>query len=880
MTDSLAHLTAALSDRYRLERQLGQGGMATVYLAYDLKHDRQVAIKVLRPELAAVIGAERFLAEIKTTANLQHPHILALFDSGKVDGTVFYVMPFIEGESLRDRLTREKQLPVDDALLIAREVADALEYAHQKGIIHRDIKPENILLHGGHALVADFGIALAASRSEGGSRMTETGMSLGTPHYMAPEQAMGERDITARADIYALGCVLYEMLVAEPPFQGATAQAIIARVMTEEPRSLTRQRKTIPPHVEAAVFTALSKLPADRFVSAAQFAAALEGKSVGRFGSSAIRGANRPIAQPPNRLTVYALGILATLSTLAAIWSWRRPAPDAGSGAVVTSTIVLPDSAPLAFIGKAPLAIGRTALALSPDGATLAYVAQRGSGTQLYLRPMDRDTALPLAGTEDACCPFFSPDGTWLVFYAHDKLSKVRLGFAGAPIPIMTVNSFVGADWGDDGWLVVSELQQRRVVRVNAETGLTEDLHLSMPRPQVLPGGRGIISDTSLFLPGSYERQRLLTAGRDARYSPTGHITFAHQGALWAVPFDLSKLKVTGEPLAILPHLRTEASLGMAQYTFARNGLLVYAPGGANDLSRLVSRTRAGRVDTLPFEPAQFGCISLSPDGNRIAARVADPATGQWDVWVYELANRTSLRLTSTGGLSCPGFTPDGRVTYVTRSSADVTISAEGANGRESPTTVATLRLNGMNSAIRYSPDGKRIAVYPTQDSSAANVLVYDLDGGALHPVATTPANEWGGVFSPDGRWIAYSSSESGTDDIYVQPWPVTGQRWRISRNGGEEPLWTRGGSELVYRSGQEWWSVRVTGTGTFTAGEPELLARGPWLNVAGVEYAVTPDGERLYLLAPMAGPATTTTLTVVSNWFTTLRDLSRRAKQ
>jgi serine/threonine-protein kinase len=283
-------------------------------------------------------------------------------------------------------------------------------------------------------------------------------------------------------------------------------------------------------------------------------------------------------------------------------------------------------------------------------------------------------------------------------------------------------------------------------------------------------------------------------------------------------------------------------------------------------------------VDTLPFEPAQFGCISLSPDGNRIAARVADPATGQWDVWVYEPANRTSLRLTSTGGLTCPGFSPDGRVTYGTRSGAEVTISVQSATGRESPTTVATLRLNGMASAARWSPDGKRIAIYPTQDSSASDVLVYDLDGGALHPVATTPANEWGGVFSPDGRWIAYSSSESGTDDIYVQPWPVTGQRWRISRNGGEEPLWTRGGSELVYRSGQEWWSVRITGAGTFTAGEPELLARGPWLNVSGVEYAVTPDGERLYLLAPMAGSATTTTLTVVSNWFTTLRDLSRRA--
>src|SRR5512142_2472028 len=275
MTDAIARLTAALSDRYRIGRELGAGGMATVYLAHDVRHDRPVALKVLRPELSAILGAERFLAEIKTTANLQHPHILSLFDSGEADGLVWYVMPYVEGESLRDRLAREHQLPVDEAVRIASEVADALAYAHGHGVIHRDIKPENILLHGGHAMVADFGIALAVSRSDGGTRMTETGMSLGTPHYMSPEQAMGEREITPKADIFALGCVLYEMLSGEPPFTGPTAQAILARVMTEEPRSLTLQRRTIPPHVEAAVRTALEKLPSDRFATAQAFNDAL-----------------------------------------------------------------------------------------------------------------------------------------------------------------------------------------------------------------------------------------------------------------------------------------------------------------------------------------------------------------------------------------------------------------------------------------------------------------------------------------------------------------------------------------------------------------------------------------------------------------------------
>jgi len=274
MSTQSARISGALSAQYRLDQEIGAGGMATVYLAEDLRHDRRVALKVLRPELAAVIGAERFLAEIKLTANLQHPHILPLFDSGEADGFLYYVMPFVEGESLRDRLIREKQLPVDDAVRLASEVASALDYAHRHGVVHRDIKPENILLHDGRALVADFGIALAASKASG-TRMTETGMSLGTPHYMSPEQAMGEREITARSDVYALGAVLYEMLTGDPPFTGSTAQAIVARVVTESPRPLVPQRHTIPPHVEAAVLTALEKLPADRFATAAQFAEAL-----------------------------------------------------------------------------------------------------------------------------------------------------------------------------------------------------------------------------------------------------------------------------------------------------------------------------------------------------------------------------------------------------------------------------------------------------------------------------------------------------------------------------------------------------------------------------------------------------------------------------
>jgi len=318
MTDPLDRLTVALSDRYRLERELGHGGMATVYLAEDLKHNRKVAIKVLRPELAVVIGAERFLREIKTIASLQHPHILGLIDSGEMDGTAFYVMPFVEGESLRDRLNREKQLSIADAVRIATEVADALDYAHRHGVIHRDIKPENILLHDGNAVVADFGIALAADTA-GGQRLTETGMSLGTPTYMSPEQAMGERRITARSDLYSLGVVTYEMLVGEPPFTGPTAQSILAKTLTEPSPLLRALRPTVPATVEVAVLTALQKLPADRWDSALEFAKAMEGS-----GKAAAPHAIAASSRPPRALLVFGLVVVLVAGAVLAFNRTRR----------------------------------------------------------------------------------------------------------------------------------------------------------------------------------------------------------------------------------------------------------------------------------------------------------------------------------------------------------------------------------------------------------------------------------------------------------------------------------------------------------------------------------------------------------------------------
>ncbi len=324
MSEITARLSTALADRYKIERHLGEGGMATVYLAHDLKHDRKVAVKVLRPELSAILGGERFLNEIKVTANLQHPNILPLYDSGEADTLLYYVMPYIEGETLRDKLNREKQLGVDETVEIAKAVAGALNFAHERGVVHRDIKPENVLLQAGQALVADFGIALAVSAA-GGTRLTETGLSLGTPHYMSPEQATGDRELDARSDVYSLGVTVYEMLVGDPPHLGSSAQAIIAKILSEKPSPISQTRDLVPGNVDAAVQRALAKTPADRFASASEFATALTNPAFTLPTAATAMAAAQPLGSW-NRLTVSLAGV-AAVSIAVAFRCWLRPGP-------------------------------------------------------------------------------------------------------------------------------------------------------------------------------------------------------------------------------------------------------------------------------------------------------------------------------------------------------------------------------------------------------------------------------------------------------------------------------------------------------------------------------------------------------------------------
>ena len=882
MTDAAARLATALADRYVIERELGAGGMATVYLAHDVRHDRKVALKMLRPELSAILGGERFLAEIKTTANLQHPHILSLFDSGETDGLVFYVMPYVEGESLRERLTREKQLPVEEAVRIATEVASALDYAHRHGVVHRDIKPENILLHEGQALVADFGIALAVSRSDGGTRMTETGMSLGTPHYMSPEQAMGEKEITAKADVYALGCVLYEMLVGEPPFMGPTAQAIVARVMTEQPRSLTIQRRTVPGYVEAAVHKALEKLPPDRFASAAQFAEAL-GKA--DFVAPATRAV--PAATPAaarGRVMRWAAGataIVLVAAAGAALWRWLGPKPTTALRPVVRFAIDLPrDAQPVGATGST--------IALAPDGARIVYVGRAPSGQRLYSRGLDQLDPVPIPGTEGGILPFFSADGQSIGFKQGSRLVKVAL--AGGPVTPLcdAAGQTYGATWtagdtvifaSDSGLMEVPAAggQPHRVAK--PDSGET------FKWPAVLPDGRAVLFSAvghgglrlAVFMRRMGQVRRLAQPGGYPQYVDAGFVVLSDpSGIASAVPFDAGRLVVTGAAVPVVDKLGTNTD-GDRNLGVSRSGDFAYQSSTSAG-SRLVLVDRGGAVHEAGSDTGLYVAPRLSPDGRRVAiSRWTDFNQVAQDIWVLDLAQRTRTRLTFDTTASWPVWTRDGRrVAYARDVNGSVaSIHWVPADGSGAPEPLVTAPGRWLPAV--FEPDGRGLLFQGARpQQSKAEIWRAGLADTARHQVLAASFHNYNPSLSPDGRWMAYESDESGRFEVYVRPYPGPGGRWQVSLDGGREPVWSPAGGEIFYRNGDAMMSAAVRTQGGFEVGGRTKLFEGSYDEVPGGlrNYDVGRDGRTFAMLQQVQGTAQSVFVTL--NWFEAQRQRRR----
>jgi len=845
-------LTAALADRYRLERELGQGGMATVYLAQDLRHDRKVAIKVLRPELAAVIGAERFLAEIKTTANLQHPNILPLHDSGEADSFLFYVMPFVEGESLRDRLTRDKQLPIADAVRIATEVAGALDYAHRHNVIHRDIKPENILLHDGRALVADFGIALAASKA-GGSRITETGMSLGTPTYMSPEQAMGEREITPRSDVYALGAMTYEMLVGDPPFTGSTAQAIVAKVMTEKPVALSVVRDTVPPGVEAAVLTALAKLPADRFATAAEFAAALVGptdrRTVGRVPLS--RG--HWSALPSFRLFVLA-AFLAT--AFFGAWGWLRPRP-APSLPPSRLAVLAPE------LGGSSTALQRQ-VALTPDGGTLLYTAVLNGQNVTMRMALDATEATPVPGVVPFLAGYvISRDGReFLGSIAGGEAYRYPIGGgSGKPLP-REVSWTSYAAWAQDGsvWLSSEREIGRGWARVSPEGKVTHpfgsgdgDLNLM----QLLPGDRSALAVAAP--PGTSSGPAMLldfAAGTttqlidativEIRYA-AGYLVYAlSDGTIEAVSFDPSSRKVGESPVTIATGVSLTGS-GLAQFAVADNGTVAYIP---EEPRSLVLVDRQGSSRPALAERHNYHAPRFSPDGRRILVDF-NSLDGR-DVWVLERDGGGLTRVTFDRDGHDAVWEPGGRsITYSTVRRGALALFRTRPGSAEKPESLfSALQLGYTGHWLR---DGSALVtmVNAIDSGSRSDIAILRHGGrGPLEPLVATRFEELYPDVSPDDRWLAYTSNQSGQDQVYVRPLGGPGDQVQVSLNGGTEPVWGPDGRELFYRSGASGAAVLMVAA-LQTKPVVAVTSRRNLFSVADIvtaiphsNYDISPDGR------------------------------------
>jgi eukaryotic-like serine/threonine-protein kinase len=647
--EAITQLNAALAGRYEIDHEIGAGGMATVYLARDLRHERRVALKVLDPDLASQLGPERFLAEIRVTANLQHPNILPLFDSGEAgdpNGTsgprfLFYVMPYVAGESLRARLTRERQLPVEDALHIALAVAHALQYAHAHGVIHRDIKPENILVQAGEPVVADFGIALAVSNA-GGARLTQTGLSLGTPQYMSPEQATGERTIDGRSDVYSLAAVLYETLTGEPPHTGSTAQAIIARVLTEKTRSVRASRTNVPPHVDAAIQRALEKLPADRFASAGEFAAALQGR--GSAGAPAPHASTKEFGAGTARAALsrwtFAAAVFAAGAILGALAMRSRGASSAGTRSdapLVRASIALPADAPLALANLPPVGFNGTQVTLAPDGSMLAYIATTATGNMVYVHDVATGETRALAGTEGAKVAVFSPDGAWIAFVTGDHVKKIpRSG--GATIELCAASSV--RVWWPVPDFIYYDSEAGALTRVSADGGTPERLVAASELgandfSDVLPGGKTALlnagktsigrdhGDVVFADLGTHRSTVLVHLGYAARYVADGHVIFARAGGLYGIRFDPRTGAVSGDPVAIAPGVSMESAFGMLQ-AFATGGVLAYVPGVDLSRGKLAWVDRRGRVEFIDSPELVYGEVDLAPDDRHIAVQVAD----------------------------------------------------------------------------------------------------------------------------------------------------------------------------------------------------------------------------------------------------------------
>ena len=850
MTSLLDQLQSSFPSTYALEREVGRGGMATVFLARDVRYDRKVAVKVLSPELGAVLGVERFLSEIRVTATLQHPNLLPLFDSGESNGLLYYVMPFVEGETLRAKLDREKQLSVSETVRLGSAIASALDYAHRNGVIHRDLKPENILLQDGQPLVADFGIALAVSNA-GGTRVTQTGLSLGTPQYMSPEQATGDRVIDARSDVYALGAILYECLTGEPPHTGTTAQAIIARLMTEEPRAITASRKNVPAALEDVVLQSLSKLPADRFARADDVAKALQAALTAPAGSTT-RTAVAPRPSKSRRLAAGGLACGVVGVSLAGLMYTQS-----SDSAAVQFAVELPDSV------QAIAGVGLS-VAISSDGQSVAFLGSSSTdptrSTGVYVRTLGVLEPKLLPNTTGAANPVFSSDGSTIVYGDNGPeltLKQVSVAGGAATNFARPIGNLLGNAWGHGEFFVYANLnslirvsRDGRSSRVIATSKDVAEPIVAFTNPAVLPDGKTVMARAIVRGKGQLAIAPLDSGTLTLLDFEISNVIGYHNGVLFfgrldgtvnAVPFDLEKRAVLGTPQTVLESVSTRTEGGV-NAMLAPNGTLVFLKG--DDRKQLIIADASGNVIHTSAEQAFVGEPTWSPDGTRIAAERRLPKSSAVvlsDVWIYDVASTQWTQVTKGLGASPVWYPRSGVLAY-----------------QSGPPDVESLVLIQLDGSEKPQPIGTPLDFQPSFMPGGGEMITARLDtirrryrlmrvplkaGGVAVDLLDAGVNGRTPRVSPDGKWVAYITTDEAGTHLFVKSLGASGTQSQVSvAPDADWPRWGKSSSTLYYSSGRTIRRAHLN----FSAGAPTVASRDSVMTLPNVStFDVTPDERR-----------------------------------
>ena len=860
--------------QYRLVEKIGEGGMGVVYRAQDTRLNRAVAIKILRPDVATnPERVARFRHEALLLAALNHPNIGAIYGLEEDAGNVFLVLELVEGETLAQRIARGA-LQTRDAIDIARQVARGIEEAHEKGIVHRDLKPANVKVKSdGLIKVLDFGLGkiLSDESAHDPSATTCEWTISGTPAYMSPEQARGGA-VDGATDIWAFGCVLFEMLTGVSAFDRATAADVSAAILRGEPSSAVFAPDT-PPSLRALVKCCLESNPKNRLRHIRDARLFLESAMTesGLSDADLIRSSPRRPAWfwPVALLGLTAVGLLGGFAAA----RWLSPVKP-------QSAIRLPTAPPF---GLKPRVGFGPSVAVSPDGRTVVYALETGTTTLLYVKRVDELEARPIAGTQGARNPFFSPLGQWVGFYDEDdrKLKKVSIG-GGEPVAIADADFQGGAAWAPDDTILFAS--NHGLVRVPAAGGTPQPFTKTEAGlhwwPTLLPGGR-VVLFSSLPARGSFEDADIvavdLTGGNPKvvlksayypHYAPTGHLIFVQGDSVLAAPFDLNSRAVTGPAATLLKGVSTSSWTGYADFAFSDTGTLVFISGGPHPTkATLVSVDRGGNARSLIDEPRAYRLPRVSPDGLHVAVALVDQ---QVDIWTYDLARRTLNRLTDSPSWDAFPFWQPGMRWMAFSSTRDGLASIYRQDLRDGTVEklVATQYPTYPNS---WSPDGRLLAYEEENPQTGNDLWIYSMESHSRTVFLRTPYNETQAEFSPDGRFIAYESGEAGEQpEIYVRPYPEINPRRKVSANGGTSPRWGSHGKELFYQVGGKLMVLNIETTPDFAAGPPRELFEGPY-----GAYDVLPDGQSFVMVKEMAAGDPQTRINFVLNWFEEVKRLT-----